>query len=134
MIVYRVENAAGDGMYRDGQLRGHVDAYDKDHPGPGDDGIIRQFYEDDWDSWTGTPRKWGRVLFGFSSMEQLKVWVKPWWREELARTGQRIAVYDAPDGIAGTHQAIFDRDTATLVSTASLTEIDKQIELPLGTV
>lgn len=142
MIIYRVENASGEGMYRNQfmhQFRdydsGEPHPYDLDHPGPNEDGVLSDHY-DDHEGWASEQtRGWGDYLrFGFASMAQLEAWIEPAWRAAMANGGMRIAAYEVADAIISDKQAIFDISTATLLYTGCLTEIGKQPDLPDITV
>lgn len=122
MTVYRVENANGEGMYRnrvfsdrDCPLNDCYDMYR--HPMPSsDDALCKSI---------GTDMVyWHRYHFGFSSISQLKNWLyTDDVRSKLANAGFVISVYECETEFHGDTQAVFIRDTARKVAALNLETI-----------
>ena len=127
MLVYRVENAQGGGMYRnDGLSVASIcdisDYSSARHPHPtADDALMRSI-----------PRHLNQMgmpayvfNYGFASLEQLKMWLyQNEWRVALSDAGFHVAVYNClKDAYVGDTQAVFIKQHATLVETLHLCEV-----------
>lgn len=117
MLVYRIENAAGEGMYRAGK---HPDCTSQmqngpHHPTPWEDAKLSS----DWQAISNR----SAFSFGFGTVEQLKAWVyRMDWRQELQDAGFAMYLYDSTEVYTGDTQAVFIKTGPALMQTA-LTEI-----------
>lgn len=129
--LFRVENARGEGMYfgennvaDEMQPFSYPDASMR-HPKPYDDSALMadcaaKGLPHDW-------LEWGHYNYGFSSIEQLKMWVhRDSWRRGLHDYGFQVSIYEIDDQYfaAGDTQAIVLKDKPrTLIQQLSLLEI-----------
>lgn len=105
MIVYRVEDASGQGPYNSPwapENMPEVHTNNPTHPGP--------FNDIGWD-W---PYKLGDVhtIFGFESLEMLDAWFRGW--KTRLRDHFEIHTYEVPEALVlkGRFQLAFDGDAA----------------------
>lgn len=117
MRIYRVQHKdTGIGMYRASNAAcEYLGELNTRHPMPYDDAALMDALE-------GKP--FTRLLFAFSSLDQLKFWIhRRDVRHTLKNEGLHIQVYDAPDCWAGDTQCVFDARTATALHTIDLTDL-----------
>lgn len=117
LTFYRVEHEeTGKGMYQD---RGPMAEFEVDydsHPLPGEDRGLRFYLEDRFVD--------DKEFFAFSDITQLKAWLyKDEYIEKLCDCGYVINVYETTDGCYGWSQAIFYKETATLIETIRLEDV-----------
>lgn len=150
MLVYRIENASGGGMYRpDGPSSSTcplVEIMD-DFPDPHmreeslsniwgrdewdeyDYSSIHIFPADDfpWEVWRHIPctTQW-KYRFAFPTITSLLSWVyMKEWREELHRRGFKVSVYEAEAIVSDSGaQAIFMKKRSKKVGEISLLEVE----------
>ncbi len=104
MLIYRVEDDDGLGMYADDMLNNAARVSDR-HPMPASDGRLMDAGWLEFQSEHSSD-----VRFGFGSLEQLRFWLyRQSWRNHLTDEGYRVHVYDVPDGfgLIGDTQAVF---------------------------
>lgn len=115
-LIYRIQNEYGEGMYTGPSCDASSSMHEHRHPLPSDDAALK-------DKWINLKNA-THYKFGFSSIEQLKFWIyKLKWRKELAKAGYCVYIFETDDFLIGDTQAVFVKDTATLVETISLTKI-----------
>jgi hypothetical protein len=108
MLVYRVENADGEGPYAGFKTTDLSRHYNTDtHPGPYYDNI---------------PSVHSYHRFGFSSAEKFVSWFNEDERASLAGDGYRMSIYDVDPAhvIHGRKQVVFEAAEATLFETLDL--------------
>lgn len=131
MLVLRVEDRCGGGMYRpnsnDGAYEqsawvraiGHIQ--EREHPAPHEDSGLTQYAL----RWLGLNQAAAR--FGFSSLEQLRRWLyNDDWIRRLSAEGCALVTYDVDAGaecFVGHTQVIFNIRYATEVSRVPLDSI-----------
>lgn len=119
MLIYRVEQENGRGMYVDNK----DDTYSSEmteamrHPIPSEDAALR-------DAWNALSLSQFKYCFGFSSLEQLKSWIyRSDWRAAINADGFKVAAYETTDFLVGDTQAVFRKATARLQFSISILEI-----------
>jgi hypothetical protein len=127
MLVYRIENAAGEGVYRaKGWTFGvYYTADSSRHPLPHDDSALMRAIPSDYLHWDGRLR--ACLIYGFSSLDQLRCWFyADEWRKVMHENGFSVSVYSGFDSdiYAGDTQAVFIKDNCLLVSKFSLLDIE----------
>ena len=123
MLVYRIENAAGGGVYRaTGWTFGEYYTSDSPrHPLPYQDSKLMRAIPDECIYWNGTLKS--MLSYGFSSLDQLRCWFYvDEWREAMHRNGFSVSVYSG-DVYVGDTQAVFIKEDCVLVSKFSLLDI-----------
>jgi hypothetical protein len=128
MLVYRIENADGEGVHR---AKGWSFSYDffyhdaNRHPRPCmDSKLMREIPTDMINPNNGMPSS--AFHYGFSSLEQLKCWFfKYSWRNRMDEMGFHVNVYEGDEGdvYAGDTQVVFIKAKCKLVDTRSLLTI-----------
>ena len=127
MLIWRIEDENGGGMYRgsgDGFARVAAECGDwasDRHPSPLRDAVLG-FCDID-------PDERDRWKFGFATLGQMRQWVyKAKWRKGLDELGYQLNCYRVPDGFANrsNFQAIFHEDHAVLVETREVGYADKR--------
>lgn len=118
--VLRVETDVKLGMYGQSDLDCIWDMQSpSNHPLPNEDAALSSVWNDF--RVKGIHREWS---FGFSDLKQLRNWIyRSEWRDELARTGFMISVYDAKDYHLGDTQCIFKLKESNLVDRFGFDEI-----------
>lgn len=127
MIVLRLENINGEGMYSCGaahfmQERGF-------HVRPENDEKLwknLQIYSQSTDKEDCEQEMWN-FRFGFSDCNQLKMWVyRKYWLQELEKVGMIVAQYECEDWnvLVGNSQALFKNEINKTVS--SITDYFKE--------
>lgn len=130
--VYRVEDKDGKGMYC-----GRVSLWGMHdpvrHPTPMDDSrLMRSFQRDTGgigDARTEFDKflfdEFGRVRFGFSSLDQLRRWIyDDEWKDTLYVYGFKLNVYECDRVWVGDTQAVFDTHCGhSIVKTINLIEV-----------
>ncbi len=116
MIVYRLENESGDGIYQsrvawdicldigDQSLMSN----NPNHPSPWDDSLLVD------NGWRGHSTR----SFGFVSEEQFRAWFySDAFLEAAARRGFALAMYSVSEKfvIVGHTQCVFDKEFATMI-------------------
>jgi hypothetical protein len=118
MLVYRVQNENGQGMYHASDYAYTVlsDTYAR-HPMPYDDLKLMNALSLDGQDYRGK-------LFAFSSLEQLKFWI---YREDdraaIADDGCKVYTIDAKRVWVGDTQCVFDIEGSEVVNVTELTEV-----------
>jgi hypothetical protein len=115
LAFYRVEHEEnGKGMHTSGaSCQFQIDS--GRHPLPKNDSLISDWYYENF-----TPD----YFFAFASLEQMRAWVySDAWVDHLHTEGFVINVYQTDDGVHGHSQAIFRKETATLIETISLEDV-----------
>ena len=125
MLVYRIENAYGEGVYRaNGWSFGYDFFFNDDnrHPLPCmDSKLMREIPTYMIDCKNGMPSS--VFSYGFSSLEQLKCWFFQYhWRNRMDEMGFHVNVYEG-DVYVGDTQAVFIKAQCKLVDTRSLLTI-----------
>lgn len=129
MLVFRVVDKNGDGMYRSYQENAIplwdecCDNYDDDyhHPSPGKLGSRLNSkgvngYE---------------YIFGFATVDQLHHWIfEKEWRNNIDNAGGRVLVFETRDLVGDEHQVTFRKETAVLVDDISILELENGSYLP----
>lgn len=127
MLIWRIENENGGGMYRSGHndfgtIAAEVGDWASDrHPSP------------IWDDALG----WGDICpyerdlwkFGFASLSQMRQWVyKAKWRRSLDEIGFSLVCYRVPDeyGRRSNFQAIFRHDLGVIVEVRQVSYADQR--------
>lgn len=126
MLIWRIENENGGGMYRGGcegfaTVAAGVGGWVTDrHPNPL------------WDEALGfddiDPDERDRYKFGFATLGQMRQWVyKAAWRRGLDEIGFSLNCYRVPDeyGRRSNFQAIFHEGHAVLVETRQVSYADQ---------
>lgn len=119
MLIYRVENANGCGMYMGNDHSFSYEMIDSmRHPTPNKDASLSKF-------WNALSFERSQAYsFGYGSLEQLKNWIyQDSWRKEIDESGFRVYVYDSKHFEIGDTQAVFIKQTATLQYSLSILEI-----------
>lgn len=114
MLVYRIQDAFGDGPYNnDGQVPGLGDAHTDGgiHPPPDMDGI-----EYSWD--------WDEYVCGFGSMPAMLWWFDG-WLDKLHYHYHALTIWEVDEEYVreGRKQVMFNRDMADLIETVPLTAL-----------
>lgn len=131
VTIYRVENAQGQGMYRNDESNsgewlyaaGIDDAGGPAHPAPWYDDDISDFWE-----LCEEHRERHLYFFGFGSIESFMKWVwHPESRRVLRRWGFALVVYEvtAEYACVGEKQAVFRKDKATVVKRLEVDHLDR---------
>lgn len=110
MLIYRVENQRGVGMYKAYAKACYAMVGSDRHPSPNDDAELRPAWHQLLNE--GLYRHYN---FGFATLDQLRSWIyKDEWREELDRKDFYAMCYYVPDEYMhiGATQAIFRKDKA----------------------
>lgn len=106
MIVYRIENQAGEGMYAADHCIYQCPSYEDfgNHKGPqSDNRLLDELRLKNWSY--DIPQHFS---FGFSSVEQMRTWLfEDVWLLWLADNGFILAIIETDDVIAGDTQCIF---------------------------
>ena len=105
MLVYRIEDEDGKGMYHSSKAIS-MEVDERKHKEPCSDSLLAPV----WLSLSTGSRE--TFVFGFASIEQLRNWVyDDDWLYKLHETGFILSVYDVPDKdvIAGHTQVMFLR-------------------------
>lgn len=126
MLVYRIEDADGEGMYTCNRSSENPipSTSSSVHPLPRDDSglvyaINRKRDYEDISTDVCCFIKDGNYIFGFGSTDQLRGWIyRDEWLWRLQRRGFRLAVFDIEDDnvLVGYTQSIFKRSDAKQVS------------------
>lgn len=123
MLVYRIEDQEGGGLYRGDNSGSNPLRYDEDrHPVPQNDSLLtyngqEKMLRDDvpeFYTFSGWFENEG-FIFGFANTDQLRSWIyNDEWLVKMERRGFRLAVFDIENEhvIVGNTQAIFKRDRA----------------------
>ena len=128
MLVYRIENADGEGVYRASGWAFGCDFFyndDNRHPLPCmDSKLMREIPTYMINPNNGMPSS--VFSYGFSSLEQLKCWFfQSRWRDRMDEMGFHVSVYEGDEGdvYVGDTQAVLIKDQCKLVDTMSLITI-----------
>lgn len=126
MLIYRIEDVDGGGMYRgDNSYANPVASSNSDrHPLPNDDSLLMDnisFRMDQDVDPCDRHQHWtyfleDEFIFGFASVEQMRNWVyNDDWLVSLDHVGFNLTVYDVPENhiCIGNTQAVFRRHEAT---------------------
>lgn len=136
MIIYRVENSRGEGIYY-GACSVKYKMQDENHPTPSKDCLLVKLVKINYpkkiktnlfspkEKWISSDFIQETFIFGFASIEQLKRWIyKGEWRYDLSHEGFRISVYECEEAYCGRTQAMINKKKKyELVSKMSLMEI-----------
>lgn len=125
MLIWRIEDENGEGMYRGSRTIEEVDDMtswsSSRHPCPHfDDGLGWNDIDcDERDAWK----------FGFATLGQMRQWVyKAKWRKGLDEIGFSLVCYRVPDkfGRRSNFQAIFHSEHAERVEVRQVSYADKR--------
>lgn len=126
-LVYRVENADGDGLYHGAvwpKRWSNSGSKASRHPHPRYDAGLKKALGN-WDDWAQGGH-YEKLRFAFATLAQLKSWLyRDTWRAEFEAGGYHVAVFEVPESayVYGDTQAIFDLARATRIDTLKLTEV-----------
>lgn len=125
MLIYRIEDADGGGLYRgDNSFQNPVTSSSSDrHPLPNDDSRLMDSISFRMDLDLGPDERYqhwtyfleDEFIFGFASVEQMRNWVyNDEWLVKLDTVGFYLTVYDMPEHhvCVGNTQAVFRRHEA----------------------
>lgn len=131
--LFRIENAAREGMYYAGcgcaeDMQPYAyDGASMRHPKPEDDSALVEAIRLKNLPHNDTCSGWGAYHYGFSSIDQLKMWVhRASWRQDLDGEGFKLSIYEVADEhfAAGDTQAVVLKDQPrTLIQQLNLLDI-----------
>jgi hypothetical protein len=130
MLIYRIEDSEGGGLYRgDNLCKNPINSFSSyRHPMPYNDSLFVANAEAVMEREGYSRRNVsdfidGDYIFGFATTDQLRNWVhRDDWLFKMDQRGFRLAVFDMPydDVIVGHSQAVFRRRAAISESYFSL--------------
>jgi len=112
MLVYRLEDAKGRGIYRANVSFANDD---ERHPDPFHDPVLRM-------DWYGK----SEYYFGFESIDHVREWFyRVSDRRHFRERGIRVVVYDTKDYICGAVQMVFRKETAVRVAMLDVLRLEQ---------
>lgn len=127
MIIFRVVDSKGDGMYRvenNSPLWNECcEGYDDDYHHPAPCQLFRRISSKDKDL--------SDYFFGFATVSQLHHWIfKDKWRKNIDKAGGRVLVFETTDLVGDRHQVAFNKHSAKLIDDVSILELENGSYIP----